>query len=261
MKSFITFFALLLLASGSYAQMDIWADYGGLYFCPETKDLIYLDWDREQHFNNTVHWSATGQRPKQMEMATQYTMTKREIQNDEYYIRIWDYNAPNAMYDCMFYAAWYHGRHRMVMQLDGGTRKYEFLQIGNMEDGYMDPSTRQNLAMIMTLSHLRFTLYDKATNTYHPEATVTVGMAEDPEVLQVTLALPVDAAGQQEVIDFLCTFDNSFNLRFGIGTVDRSRTAHRVSFEILDNNLLAMHFHSVSGELIASFAEMEEQGY
>ncbi len=254
MKNFLVWIGLfLVLAPHVQCQEVVFANYGGLYFCPESKDLIYIEWDNspDQHNANAVYWSATGQKPRRMEIATQYTMTKRDIQNDEYFIQLWEEVRPNAQYQCLFKANYQTGRHSMVMNLEGANRKYEFLLVGDEENGYMDEGDLQHESMMMTLSNLKFYVFDKNTKEYNYEAPVSVGLAEDPTILQIML-------GTEEAnTTYLATFNNSFEMLAGVGTVDRSRNAYRFRFEIFNNTipLLVMHVFGSDGTYYYSFAE------
>lgn len=257
MKPFAFFLTLLLAHFSLQAQLDFYVNYGGLYFCPEHKLLVYVDWDTDNHNANSVHWSSGGQRPIQMEMATQYTLTRREIQNDEYFIRIWNEQTPDDMYDCTFTGDGMYGRHTMTMGLQNADRTFSFVRIADMEYGYMDADTRQNEALVLTLSQIPFAVYDPEAQEYVYEGSVAISLMEDPQVIAVDIALPEDEDGRTEMMHFMCGFDQFFNLRFGIDHADRSRSAHMVRFEFLESNLLSLHFQSAAGERFATIALRE----
>lgn len=253
MMRFSFAFVLFSLCHFAYAQVDLHANYGGLYFCPASKDLMYVEWDNTegQHNAHAVYWSATGHKPRRMEIATQYTKSKAAIQNDEYFIKLWEEARPNAMYACIFTADAHGGRHKMDMQLEGATRTYTFLRIGDEENGYMDEGDKQHASMVITLSHLRFHVFNKDTKAYNMESPVQVGVAEDPSVLQIVVGEP-DAN-----TTFLATFNNNFEMLAGVQTVDRSKNAYRFQFEIYDNTipLLVIHVYGPDGTYYYSLAE------
>jgi hypothetical protein len=244
---------LLFVTLSAQAQLDIFTNYGGLYFCPDSKDLMYVEWDNasDQHNAIAVYWSATGQKPRRMEIATQYTMTKRTIQNDEYFIQLWEEARPNAQYQCMFRANVHAGRPSMTMNLEGASRQYEFVMIGDEENGYMDEGDKQHESMMMTLSNLKFYVFNKDNQTYSYDTPVTVGLAEDPSILQILVG--TEEAGTT----FLATFNNSFEMLAGVGTVDRSKNAYRLLFGIYKNtaHLLVIHVFGSDGTYFYSLAE------
>lgn len=242
---------VLLLSISSFAQQDVFANYGGLYFCPDTKDLFYVEWDGapDQHNAIAVYWSATGQKPRRMQIATQYIMTSRNIKNDVYFIQLWEEARPNAQYECMFRFTPEGGRPTMTMNLKDATRKYEFLMIGNEEHGYMDEGDKQHESMVMTLSNLKFYYYDKDKDAYHYEIPITVGLAEDPSILQI------QHGNEENGTYYLATFNNSFDLLAGTEKVDRSKTANRIRFGTINKYLLVMHLFDPAGKYLYSFAE------
>lgn len=241
----------LVCAASTQAQVNIHANYGGLYFCPDTKDLFYVEWDNapDQHNAIAVYWSATGQKARRMQIATQYTMTKRNIQNDEYFIQLWEEARPNTQYECMFRWSPQGGRPTMTMNLKDATRKYEFLNIGDEEHGYMDEGNKQHESMVMTLANLSFHVFDKDNKVYHYELPVSVGLAEDPSILQISIGNPEDGTY------YLATFNNNFEMLAGMLTVDRSNKAHKIRFGTHQGNLLVMHLFDPSGKYMFSFAE------
>jgi hypothetical protein len=253
MRLVITLVGLLASLQACVAQVDMYANFGGLYFCPASKDLIYVEWDHTegQHNAHAVYWSATGQKPRRMQIATQFTESKAAIQNDVYHIKLWEEVRPNVRYICRFIAEPQTGRHSMEMQLDGAARIYKFLLLGNEENGYMDEGDRQHASMNLTLSHLKFHVFNKDTKAYNFETPVLVGVAEDPSVCQIVVGTP-DAN-----TTFLASFTNSFDLLAGVQTVDRSKQAYRFQFDLYESTipLLMMHIYGPDGRYFYSLAE------
>ena len=251
MKPLLLTSLIALLACNLQAQQQQYANYGGLYFCPQTKDLIYVEWDAnpDQHNAHALYWSATGQPPRRMQIATQYTLTKRQIQNDEYFIQLWEEVRPNVQYQCTFRASIGGGRPTLTMNLKDAPRRYEFINLGDEENGQMEEGNTQGESMVMTLSHLKFHVFNKDTKAYNFEQPVQVGLAEDPSILQIEVGTP--AANTT----FLAVFNNSLDMLAGVQTVDKSKNAYRIKFDIHQGNLLVMHLFGPDGKYFYSLAE------
>lgn len=245
---------LLLLLPGLACQMHAeaqnkYANYGGLYLCPQNNDLIYIEWDSNIHAANSVYISHFGGKPFQYQIATQKSLSKGgDVPNEHYYMEIFEADFDKSNYILTFQSANIFGRHSLQLGVQGLEVYYDFILIGDEENGHMDADDTQHTSLNMSLNNLEWHYYDASTERYDENIFVTLGMAEDPSLLQVDI-------GPRSPITYLLSYSNEFKLLAGVGKVDRSAKAYKVEFAILNRHLLAMHFFDAKGEYQFSLAE------
>ncbi|MGF1533735.1 MAG: hypothetical protein ACFCUI_08525 [Bernardetiaceae bacterium] len=186
----IKFFVMLFWLA-SFAWVGQAADFGGLYFSPETKQAIYLDWNAEKGHVNAVYVSENGSPHRRFEIMTQTPKTSSQYAF-AYYIQIWEPSKPNVSYELNLGIEVVDDPPLLYLNKKRSQERTRLARLGNTgpqrdlssdEDAYLPLSH----SLVQALSNMTWWYFDTEDSQIHADVAVDVMAGHQSNELAISL--------------------------------------------------------------------------
>ncbi|MGF1532966.1 MAG: hypothetical protein ACFCUI_04635 [Bernardetiaceae bacterium] len=126
--------------------------FGGLYYCPESKEAFFIDWDGSSA--NAVYWSQGGRNLRRVEIMTQYREELGAQGTDQtYFIQIWEMHKPNVSYELHFHTPYAEAIPTITMNRKGSGTQTLFIALGGEFELDPDAPFARTLASALLHGH------------------------------------------------------------------------------------------------------------